>query len=54
MRFNAQAHGQNSDFNKKTNVQIKKKYEKNKLKTRLYYARREYEYVLIIVARLCE
>lgn len=25
MRFNAQAHGQNSDFNKKTNVQIKKK-----------------------------
>lgn len=55
MRFNAQAHGQNSDFNKKTNVRIKKKnMKKNKLKTRLYYARREYEYVLIIVARLCE
>lgn len=30
MRFNAQAHGQNSDFNKKTNVQIKKNIWKKK------------------------
>lgn len=39
---------------KRQMYKLKKKYEKNKLKTRLYYARREYEYVLIIVARLCE
>lgn len=39
---------------KRQMYKLKKKYEKNKLKTRLYYAHREYEYVLIIVARLCE